>query len=220
MLSFQPYRVLHALAVVWLSVASSISSAALTDNSFVFLGIQVGRGDTLASVMRGLGKTEEWGSGDASTSETKICYRIKGGENDLIIVFASSAEMASPPGQINHIRVYAVASMFAQRKRCSLIDVSAHDLKTSDGLRLGLSPAEIQAILGPKRVAKNQSLNYSGCSKRYLKTSDPYFDRWVGKSDCFENPGRPYFSDCSFAEFKFSNGRTTYMSLNRNQSVC
>lgn len=170
--------------------------------------------------MRRLGKTEEWGSGDASTSETKICYRIKGGENDSIVVFASSAELASPPGQINHIRVYAVASMFAQRNRCNSIEASADDLKTSDGLRLGLSPTEIQAILGPKRIAKNQSLNYNGCSKRYLRKSDPYFDRWVGRTGCFENPSRPYISDCSFAEFQFRNGRTTYMSLNRNQSVC
>jgi len=213
-------RVCRAFAASLLWTFCSIAGAAITDDSLTFLGVQAGRKDTLSSVTRRLGKTEEWHTGDASTSESKICYRIKTGEGDLVVVFASNSEMANPQGQINHIRVYASASTFSQRKRCASLSVGVSDLKTTSGLRVGVSPDEVQTTLGPKRIASNQSLTYSACSKQYLRKADPYFDRWVGKSECFENPSRPYFNDCSFVEFKFNSGRATYMSLSRNQSVC
>jgi len=209
-----------AILVLMLSSAAGAEQRKLDLSAMEFLGIRSGGAQTLDDVARRLGKTHTWHTGDASESESKLCYRVSSEQGETIIVFASSGEMAHPPGQVNSIRLIAPELKFPNRKNCSPVKLSASELKAKNGLRLGMSSAEVQGLFWQKNPAKNGSLHYTSCQKRYLHKADPHFKDWVGQAQCFEDPNRPYVSDCGYVQVEFKQGRAVFVGLNMNQSVC
>lgn len=194
--------------------------AAIREESLTFLGLQIGGGDTLAHAAQKLGKATEWRTGDTSTSETKVCYRVQSAGVDVVIVFASGNEMSSPKGQINNVRVYQSSLQYSQRALCAHLSLTPVSLSTQDGLRVGLSEAEVRQKLGNKPLATKKFILYRSHQKRYFRKSTKQYDTWIHRPECFEEPDKPYFHDFSSIEFRFSLGTVHYMEINRNQSVC
>lgn len=197
-----------------------VFSQKLDLNLLEVLGFRVGGTKTLHDVMVRLGMTRSWHTGDASESESKICYRIPSTRGEIMLVFASNGEMSTPKGQVNSIRIISPEIVFSERRYCSLLHLSADKLSTPNGLHLGISVTETQAIFGAKHPDKNGSLRYDLCQKRYFLKSDPAFKTWIGKSQCFEDPSRPYVDDCGFLQIDFSHGHAVFIRLDMIQSVC
>jgi hypothetical protein len=214
------FRVMPALLPLIFAQAHAVDRARMAKDEMTILNVDVGRNDTLANVVARLGKAREWHTGDASESESKICYKISTDHAEVIVVFASNGEMSSPKGQVTSIRLYGEGAAFPQRRHCARLAVPSEAIGIANGLKLGLTPDDVRTILGPEQISKRQSLSYTHCAKKYWRKSDPFYRTWVGQSQCFEDPGRPYFNDCSFVEIRFLNGVANYVSFNRNQSVC
>ena len=192
----------------------------IAEKTVTFLGVVAGSQQTLNDVKKLLGETSVWHTGDAGTSESKVCYRLEIEAGVIIVVFASSSEMSSPKGQVTNIRVYGKETPLAAKKRCALLKGFANELRTLDGLHLGVTKAEIAQVLWQQPLLKNNSVYYGYCAKKHMQKSDPYFERWVGRKECFENPQRPYINDCITAKFQMKNDAVVYFELSRGQSVC
>lgn len=192
----------------------------IAEKTVTFLGVVAGSRQTLNDVKKHLGESSVWHSGDASTSESKVCYRLDGETGEVIVVFASNSEMSSPKGQVTSIRVYGMEVPFAAKKRCVLLPGFANELRTLDGLHLGATRAEIARVLWKRPVSKNNFIRYVSCRKQFMQKSAPYFERWVGKKECFENPQQPYLNDCTTVEFQLKSEAAVYFELSRGQSVC
>lgn len=189
------------------------------DINLELLGFRVGETKILQDILTRFGSTRIWHTGDAAESESKICYRVASKMGEIVIVFASSEEMAVPKGQINSIRLFGPEIEFGPRKNCMLLQISPNKLKTPSGLHLGMPKAEVNFLFGVKRSDAN-SVEYSKCQKRYFPKSHPGFKRWVGQTECFSDSVHPYFEDCWNVHVDFKNGHAVFISLNRNQSVC
>ena len=150
----------------------------------------------------------------------RFATRIPGEIGDTILVFGSDTEMASQDGQINFIQIIGPGGSFTEQQNCSPLHSSvAQPLVASNGLRLGMSLAEVTSIYGKATSFKGGLAQFSSCHKRYLLESDPYFKRWVGKAGCFEDPSRPYFDECSLVKVYFKRGRAISITVSMNQSV-
>ncbi len=192
-------------------------------DSLRILDISAGGVQTLQDVIIRFGETKIWHTGDAAESETKICYLVGTGTKDddeSVVVFASDREMASPDGQINKIRIIDLTSAFPERENCASLHVAKDRLATPAGLRLGMTLGEVQSLYGMARPTNDGRLGYSTCRKEYMRSTDPYFEHWAGKTQCFEDPSRPYADDCGTVEILFKDGRAVFIGLNRVQSVC
>lgn len=214
-------RIANTICVV---VAASLglpcAGNVIAEKTVTFLGVIAGSRQTLNDVKKHLGESRIWQTGDASTSESKVCYRVEGEMGEVIVVFASNSEMSSPKGQVTSIRVYGKEVPFAAKKRCASLRGFANELRTLDGLHLGTTRAEIAQVLWKRPVSKSSFIHYDSCRKQYMQKVDPSFERWVGKNECFENPQRPYVNDCTSAEFRLKRDAAVYFELSRGQSVC
>ena len=189
------------------SAKHAIPEAALT-----VLGITAGSSQTLHDVTRRLGPAKSWHTGDASTSESKVCYKIATDAGEAVIVFASGLEMAWPAGQVMSIRLYAPGIPFAARSRCARLERASADLRIGNGLHLGATPDGVTDALWKRPVSKKGGLHFESCRTRYLKKSPPGHEYGKGKGTCE--------SDCSSVEAQFERGAAVFFELSRVQSDC
>lgn len=212
------------LAVVTSCAIIAGASAAerqIADHAMTFLGITAGSGQTLSDVVALHGPATQWHTGDAASSESKLCYRIGEGPEAVIVVFGSYSEMASPKGQVNAIRVYGAHVPLASKRRCATASAAPSELQTSNGLRLAATPSDIAAILGPRPISQRNSMHFESCRKRHLERTHPNFQIWAGKTVCgFEDPQRPYENDCSSIDIRLKDGSAGSFELSRVQSIC
>ena len=212
------------LAIIAFCSCSLVSLGAerrIREEAITVLGITAGSAQTLTEVTERLGPAKRWHTGDAAESEWKLCYRLGEGADAVFVVFASNSEMSSPKGQVNSIRIYGPQVPFAAKRRCAPLAADPSEARTQSGLRLAATQSDIFAILWPRTLSKRHSLHYDSCTKRYLEKSQPYFKYWAGKSDCgFEDPQRPYESDCASVDIQLKNGLVSFFELSRGQSIC
>jgi len=185
------------LASPTIAARHAIPEAALT-----VLGITAGSSQTLHDVTRRLGPAKSWHTGDASASESKVCYKVPSEAGDVVVVFASSGEMGGPKGQVNFIRLYAPGVPFAAKNRCERLARTTADLRLGIGLHLGATPDEVTAALWKRPMSRKGALHFESCRTHHSR-----------KGDMCE-------SDCSFIEGKFERGAAVYFGLSRIQSDC
>lgn len=198
---------------------SAEGSRVIGDESVTVLGVRIGS-STFKDVIARLGEAKSWHTDDAALSESKICYRVPSSTGEAIIVFASNSEMAVPKFKVTAVRIYSPAVPFNGRRLCGVLTIDSSDLRTENGLALGVSPERVHEILWPKRLSKRGSLHYVSCRKRYIEKTDPYFSRWVGRAECFPDPARPHVDECSGVDLHFANGAATFLEVARGDSVC
>ena len=218
-----PFRVLLLVGLLVLGpfhvALSAEGSRVIGDESVTILGVRIGS-STFKDVIARLGEAKSWHTGDAALSESKICYRASSSIGETVIVFASNSEMAVPKFKVTAVRIYSPAVPFNDRRRCGVLNVAPSDLRTENGLALGVSPERVHEILWPKRSSKRDSLHYDSCRKRYMEKTDPYFSRWVGRAECFPDPARPHVDECSGVDLRFAKGAAIFLEIVRGDSVC
>ena len=210
---------LMALATV--TAGSALASASeLSAQSLSILGVQAGGSTTLDEVLVRFGKTDRWHSGDASESEHKICYRIANHSDEVVLVFGSSGEMASPKGQVTSIHLFSHKAAYPQRARCALMTNHRAPLAVANGLSLGMALAQVKSLFKQTATSTLGTLRYESCNQRYIAESDPAFKNWVGKVQCFKDSRRPVVDDCASVNVEFSGDRASSIRLNGIQSIC
>ena len=182
------------------------------------LGITLGR-STLKEVQEKLGSAKLWSSGDAATAEQKVCY-VTVSHRPVVVVFASSSEMAGPPqNRVTDIRIVG-RGMYPDIANCLKLPISSNEVRTKSGLGLGISRQVVRSIIGmPTRVSKSE-WSYFWSNDRPLPQSDKHYSYWASRSrECFDGKA-PFFSVNSQLELRFDGNSLVALMVSRMESIC
>ncbi len=212
--------------LLFLLHGGGLSGAQVVDRpSLTIFGITPGA-STFADVLQIFGKSSRWHTGDASTSESKMCYRLGSGSSEVFVVFASNSEMAGAPNYIvTGIRLYSSDGSFQENERCKSAEWKKGKFLTSSGLQLGISLSEVNQILGKEHRREGDNFIWSNCEEVPILPSDPYYEFWSKKTGCFEDEkggwdGKPYYYSCSQVSVCFKDGKVIYLGLSSVDSIC
>ncbi len=114
------------------------SSAELDMSNFVIGGVSL-TSSPFTSAIEKLGYAQKVKRGDASTARRQLCYTVDGKPPSFLVF--ESAEVSEG------FYLFSSKRNWHGRKHCAQ-RASASSWKTDSGLRIGLSPAQVQAILG------------------------------------------------------------------------
>ena len=121
------------------------------ESNFQIAGVTLGTFEEFKRIQSTFGKTTEVERGDAASSRHQICYAAPAGDRHFVLEYGE---------------VEAVAYLFEGGPKWNgekLCRRSAHlsrDLVTVSGLRLGLSPEQIESILGKPNAALPDKMVY------------------------------------------------------------
>jgi hypothetical protein len=134
---------------------------------------------------------------------------------------SDASDMGTPGQALNVLRLRDDAPS-ADRAACARLRASA-DLSTPSGLRLGLSAARVEDLLGPPTRRHADSLVYYFDAKEYLRPDSPEYKVWDTPErweTCFQ-AGPPYANVAASVIVVLRDGRAAEIRIERNdQSVC
>ena len=114
------------------------ASGELDISNFIIAGVNL-TSSPFTSAIEKLGYAQKVKRGDASTARRQLCYESKGKPPSFLVF--ESAEVSEG------FYLFTSKKDWKGRKRCT-DTTSTQAWKTDSGLRLGLSPAQVQTILG------------------------------------------------------------------------
>ena len=150
------------------------------------MGFVLGR-DSFEHAKTLLGDVNVWHSGDASTSEDKICYVADSGKQQAIMVLASNSEMSM--GAVDEVRF--LKGEVAFKDRCSKVKLPLKNLQTKSGLFVGMPVKKMKEMLGRPTEEKKELIVYSFYDMKELTPEDPLYSQCEvgGKSTAVRSSG-------------------------------
>jgi len=178
--------------------------------------------DSAATIRAKLGHTRERQTGTGHDVYTSWCYVPADASRDALLELMSDAsDMGTPGHALNVIRLRANAAP-ADREGCATLHASAA-LSTPAGLRLGLTPAKIEALLGRASRRGADSLIYYFDAKEYMRPGSPEFEAWdtpEKRESCFD-AGLPFANAEATVIVVLRDGHATELRMERyDQQVC
>jgi hypothetical protein len=114
-----------------------------------------------------------------------ICYRINATPYDAVVTFVSDVEMGGPGPRVDEIRVTRADRAPNEASQCSTPRLSPGGVAAGP-LRLGMSRAEVQRVLGSPTSHDADSISYSWESERALARSHSHYAFWnKRRQECF-----------------------------------
>lgn len=132
-------------------------------------GFVLGR-DSFQKARKIFGPAKRWHSGDAATSEDKICYMASAGTQPITLVLSSNGAMAG--GKIDSLRL--IAGQIRKADSCSLTSVQSATA-TRSGLTAGMQRDELERILGAPIASYADLTFYAYCQERVLRPEDALY---------------------------------------------
>ena len=184
-------------------------------------GVTLNR-DSAATIRAKLGATRERRVDAGHGFYYSWCYVPGSGSSRVLLELMSDAgDMGTPGHALNVIRLRANAPS-NDRSECASLSDSA-GLSTPAGLRLGLSSARVQELLGRPTRAAPDSLVYDFDAKEFLSPGTPAYEIWntlESRESCFD-AGSPFANVEATAIVVLRDDRAVEIRLERNdQSVC
>lgn len=127
--------------------------------------------DSFNNAQKQFGETEKWHTGDASTSEDKICYFYRSGTEQMSMVFSSNSEMSM--GAVDAI--FLLQGNVAFLDKCRKINITSKKLQTKSGLYVGMPIKKMKGLLGRPTEEKKELIIYSYCDEKELRPKDPLY---------------------------------------------
>lgn len=155
-------------------------SGELDLGNFVVAGVSLHDSPQSGAIER-LGATQKIARGDGSSARRQLCYEAEGKPPSFLIF--ESAEVSEG------FYLFSASKNWKGRKHCTL--ARATNWKTNTGLRLGLSPAQVQTILG--------------------KADEVRDNRWLYLRQFKENKGDVTL----YIEVRFASSKLNYLAASR-----
>lgn len=175
----------------------------ITDSDATILGLTIGRA-SLKDVQAKLGSTEE--------RDLSVCYvsPIDG----TVLVFYSGV-MASGWKNITRFDLWSREAAFPHTSQCTSSNSVSRSLRTQSGIRLGLTKADLEQILGKptKRGSKSDRYNFL-CRRKMTEDEIKGFktaNNWDVRSD-------PYFDRMSWVEVRYMDSTTSRIEISEIES--
>lgn len=160
--------------------------------------------DDFREAVERIGPAEQWHSGDAATSETKVCY-VTGG---LTLVLARNEEMSS---RIDEIRM--IDGTIEKAARCLHVSWPPDRISTRSGLRPGLTRPQLLTILGPPSNQADGQLYWNWVTRKSLPRNDPAYNMCLldGQSISYQASG---------VVVRIEQGRVKWVIVSYGDFVC
>jgi hypothetical protein len=105
------------------------------------------------NIVHVLGRATVVERGDAANGRSQVCYKSADPSEPTKLIFEI--------GECTHsFYLFAGGAPFSGTDKCQGSNIITRDLKTPNGLGLGLTPEQVKKILGPPSAAEHESLTY------------------------------------------------------------
>jgi hypothetical protein len=185
----------------------------LARTNFQVLGINLG--ETMFSrAAAQFGKATTVERGDASTGRQQVCYASSGAQDRVHLIFEQ--------GEVGYtLYVFADGPTWEGADRCFVSKAISRSLATASGLRLGMTPAQVIAILGKPTKWRENQLIYSFLVRKKTSPKDLKEARErnpdMSEKDFQANHG--YYDLGTGVVAKFVNSRLTYLAVSKVEST-
>jgi hypothetical protein len=150
--------------------------------------------DWLRHIEAGLGKTKIVERGDGATGRSQLCYRSSGPGN-INLIFEHNETFYS-------YYLFDDGHSWKGKEYCAQSPKVTPTLATLGGLKLGMTKAESEAILGKATYERQSTRWYSYEAHRFVTIVPDNPADWVISGTL---------------ELRFSNNRLTYLALSRSE---
>ena len=186
---------------------------ATAPSNFLIAGIRVGE-DELSTIATKLGKTDELSRGDAATGRSQICYVSIESRAHVYLVFES--------GEVQYAAyLFQGGPKWSGENSCAQSVAVKPSLKTESGLRLGLTPAQVEGLLGKPTLTKPDKLVYFRSVK---KRNSPEALRKLREENPKESEKQfhenyDFYDQTVYIEIRFAEGKVRYLGLSMSETM-
>jgi hypothetical protein len=179
--------------------------------NFQVVGIALGEKWDFSDVRSKFGEAMDVQRGDAASGRDQICYRSPAGNLHLIFEL----------GEVNSVLYFfAGGPRWSGSEFCAPSKAVLADISTVSGLRLGLGPQQVKAILGDANVATQDKLVYYF---EYRKKTSPEKLAQVRKNypdmtDAEFHQNFEYADGEAYIEARFSSGKLNYLAISKSET--
>lgn len=211
-----------ALSTLWIAELGAQSGGRDLPPAFRSVaGVTLNR-DSAATIRAKLGATRERRVGTEHDTFASWCYvPTEASSRALLELMSDASDLGTPGHALNVIRLREAAPS-DDRRACAPLRAST-GLSTPGGLRLGLSAAEIEHLLGLPRRRSADSLAYYFDAKEYLRSENPEYEKWntpERRETCFD-AGLPYANVAATVVVLLRDGRAVEIRIERyDQAIC
>jgi hypothetical protein len=182
--------------------------------NFTILGVSLGPGEITQAAQK-IGKTNALAMGDGAFTSSQACYVPSGKANDIHLIFAEDGEHVGAS-----IILFGAGHSWNGTPLCAKSPLISRAISTANGLRLGLTPAEVQAILGQPSKAAPDRLEYilqvrkktSAAKLNLMRQAQQYM------SDAEFHRSYDFYNTDEHIVARFSGSKLNYLSVTRIQT--
>jgi hypothetical protein len=178
--------------------------------NFKILGLSLSSEDILKAAAAKLGAASVVQRGDASTGRSQACYASMEEQGRIHLIFEQ--------GEVNEVLyLFEGGPDWKGRDQCLKSSLVTKSLSVASGLRLGLTPAEVKAILGKPSTATANELIYSFSVQEKSSAADLKRARqaYPGLSEEELQRNYGFYSLGVYIEARFASGKLTYLAISR-----
>ncbi|MGZ4858586.1 MAG: hypothetical protein ACXV8M_03435 [Candidatus Angelobacter sp.] len=180
-----------------------------SDGNFRILGISLDEGG-FSEIPAKFGKATEVSRGDASTGRRQFCYASV--DNALHLVFEK--------GELDYsFYLFSGGPAWKGNEYCLKSSFVSSDISTASGLHLGMSPTDVEAILGKSNAATGDTLVYSRSIRKETSQKDlkKIRERSPNMSEAELSNYRFYDLNVSI-EARFAESRLIYLGIAKSET--
>jgi hypothetical protein len=182
------------------------------ENNFQFAGIDVGepRHD-FSEILSKFGEGTEVKRGDAASGRDQICYVSTSGGVHAIFEF----------GEVNSVLyLFEGGPAWSGSELCTRSNAVSANSSTASGLRLGMTPEQVETILGdPSSATPDELVYYFDYKKKTnAKTLAKLRKRVPGMSDAEFAKNFDYVDGEAYVKAQFSSGKLNYLAISKSET--
>jgi hypothetical protein len=149
--------------------------------------------------------------GDAASSRNQICYISTSGSVHLIFEF----------GEINSVLyLFEDGAAWNGSELCTRSSSVSKNSSTGSGLRLGIGPEQVKAILGDPNIATPKKLvYYFGYKKKpSTETLAEVRKNYPDMTDAEFGENFEYADGEAYVEARFASGKLNYLAISKSET--
>jgi hypothetical protein len=184
----------------------------LASPNFRVLGVTLGE-SMFSRAATKLGKATTVERGDASTGRRQVCYSSLGPQEKVHLIFEQ--------GEVGYtFYLFAGGPAWEGADRCVASNAISRSLATASGLHLGMTPAQVIAILGKPTKRRENELVYSFLIRKKTSPKDlkEARERNPEMSEKDFQSNYAYYDLGTGVVAKFLDSKLTYLAVSKVES--
>jgi hypothetical protein len=193
-----------------------VRNGSVAVGTFQIAGVELGSSSQFDRLAAQMGKAPVAERGDASTGRQQVCYMATEGPRNVYLIFEfGSAEQSS-------FYLFSDGQDWVGQKLCVRTNKISLNSATASGLKLGLRPAEVEAILGRADAAMADRFVY--LREMLQRTTPAEFellrkDYPVRLTDKAAHEEFDFYSVQVYVEARFGKSGMNYLAVSKSGEV-